>query len=599
MAFEFLGQTSPGSSVPDDEQENLENYQDEQANSEYAGAQAKSLAAQPQQQNPDAVKVAKAHATREKAYGNAYQTLQSALNRQASPDEVEGGGSGLPPVYDDDARDIGALQQRIVKDQGRTQAAAHADDLRVLAGRRTIPPDLSQSFNDAADQMLDAHVAANQLSQMKEPGAPLALSDQEKRAAAQKIPQVDQQYNALKEKLATAGELAKPAIYDQMNALKQERERLATASGTPDFQRMPLEGATQPDDISGSGVSEIDSLMNSVQAHRQDLVKQMEMIYRIVRAQGGDPVGAITPEHWPIAFAHMLNNLFPQQAPGILAEMNNAMTPKPAPEAPEPGDNTQAPQGEDGEDMERAQRGLAPVSPMDRMIQQRQNRMGQVWDELHQLKPFNSMWHVLGFVLTSLFTGPNAAAMIFSNMAKRGTLNGEMDRLFKETMTLYHTRNAQLEGEEMARHHAAMEKKQQAQVDEMKDYHKQYLNMRQAVPKGRDATLDALMSGMRGHMQNLSNLERMRADTENIASPMSGMKGYSKEDQQAAQKKLPGIHQALNLYRQKLEEQNGLIQKRIAQLTKTGDLSDEQMKDLSSKAFTMPPPVPGAPSQPD
>lgn len=413
-----------------------------------------------------------------------HEALKLSTDVDADISKAKAESEGIVNITPKDEDDLKGVIEKLGKKSERPSRLA--DDLRVIASRRTVDPFWSQKLLKAATLLDQADKADQYIEGLKKPGQPLAVTKQE---AVQGAASLRSQVDAQQTKLQGAGSLR---MQEQAPTLQRD---LAQAQRYEAFAQGDAGGHvdnTPPD---------FDSVLTANGWSKGDFLLRVSALQRQL---GANMSATIAPGAAGMAIASTLNTL---GAPGqmILAQMQRDV----ASGRQTPGGGTNPNQKPSGKpDM---------PDPYEARIRDREARFEQAYQELKQLKGFNSMWDVAFYCLFAMMMGPGPAALLFTNKAKRGQLEGELEMLQKEVEGLSRRQDSHRRMEEDARRYAAGR-----EFDERRFQHTQkkddfYMNLRQQSPAGKDQVLDSLMGGYRMWQDELDEAEKVLSNQFNFS----------------------------------------------------------------------------------
>lgn len=441
----------------------------------------------PQQEGPN-VKAQYNKASDQKRQGLT-EALKIATDVDAAGDQAALGGHqwGDPVLQAKDRDDL----KNVIENLGKAtvapaagagghevaSAAKFADDLRVIASRKTVDPAHSQKLLKAAALLDQAAQADKYIEGLRAPGQPLELTKQE---AGQSAARLGASLSSQQQTLQGAGALR---MEEQAPLMRQD---LANQQRLTDF-------------AGGAGGHLTDEPMDFNSALTASGWTKGDFMKRALGLQsefGLNLSAAISPGAAGLAIANMLKSM------GPVGQMLMVQMQKDA-----KGGQTTPGGGLDPNKKPGAE-GAAP-DPYEARIRDREMRFEQAFQELKQLKAFDSMWDVLFYVMFSVMMGPGPAAVLFTNKGKRGSLESELQMLQKEVEGLSRRQETHGRMQETARQHAAQQGNEDRRFKHMEKKDDFYMNLRQQHPAGKDPVLDNLMGGYRMWQDELDEAEKV------------------------------------------------------------------------------------------
>lgn len=433
-----------------------------------------SLPQQQVPQNDPKGKVKKAHADIQNAYGEAMKVLRES---PFVPPEHDPEGQAMNPTTDfnDLQKVMELVEQRGVMDPLKQTNKVEvnpiriADDLRTIAARKSVPPEYAKKLFSAADKLTRAYQAQGELEELRKPGQPLAITKPE---IAGRQAWLGSEIQKREEALKTAGMLRTPQLQEEMKKLREEEGRVAGAAQNPEF------GPPDPPDF--------DSTIKAAGMNRGTFLERAALAIQKMGAIQNDK---LHPGSFPIALRSVLSAMG-QAGDAVVKGFVDAAKPK-------PGDMTQKSPDQLAGKKPLHQSTGAEEDPYAQRIEDRQDEVMRAVRELKNLKTFDSTWKVVLFAVFSMVLGPGPAAVMFTNKAKRGELQFELEALQKDLDRLIRVGDQKRRYQEAARHHAVMEKQGQARIDQDKYMDDEYLKLRRETPRGKDPVADQLLGAYR------------------------------------------------------------------------------------------------------
>lgn len=430
------------------------------------------------------------------------EALKLSTDVDADIEKVKLENEGLVQITPKDENDLKGIIEKIGSKTERPSMLA--DDLRVIAARRTVSPVWSQKLLKAASMLDQADKADQYIEGLKKPGGPLAITQAEGQKHVDAFAgRIDQQ----KAGLAGAGSLrtaeAAPNLVQDERELAKRQENLAAigpvTDDPPDFNSV----------LTASGWTKGDFMKRAL-ALQSTLGLNMSQ--------------AIAPGAAGMAIANMLKSMgsVGQQLMGQMLKDS-----KRGQQAPGGGGDPNKKPGAEG-----------MPDPYEARIRDQEMQYQVAFKELKQLKAFDSMWDVVFYVLFSLMMGPGPAAVLFTNKGKRGQLQDELEMYQKEIDSLARRGESHRRMQEDARRYAADREFAERKFGHQVDKDEFYMKLRAESPAGKDQVLENLMGGYRLWQDELDEAEKV----------LSNQFSFSDQEIQAARQKraraLPNVQKA-------------------------------------------------------
>lgn len=382
---------------------------------------------------------------------------------------------GVVQITPKDTDDLKGVIEKIGNKS--TRPSLLADDLRVIAARKTVSPVWSQKLLKAASMLDQAEQADKYIEGLKQPGQPLELTKPE---AGQSAARLGASIQTQQEGLKGAGSLrtqeSAPLLRQDLNNQQRLTDFAGGEGGHLTNEPMDFNSA-----LTASGWTKGDFM-------KRALGLQSEF--------GLNLSAAIAPGAAGLAIANMLKSMGPV---GQMLMVQMQKDAKGGQTTPGGGLDPSKKPGAEG----------AMPDPYEARIRDREMRFEAAFQELKQLKAFDSMWDVLFYVMFSVMMGPGPAAVLFTNKGRRGSLESELQMLQKEVEGLSRRQETHGRMQEQARQHAAQQSNEDRRFKHMEKKDDFYMNLRQQSPAGKDPVLDNLMGGYRMWQDELDEAEKV------------------------------------------------------------------------------------------
>lgn len=494
--------TLPGS-VPGAAQEVPGDYgASKAAASEYADAQARNPRPEPADATHEFQK--KRAKLGDFAKNAALQGLDRLKARKQLDKEIQEN-SGLPGVADEYDFDYEGTKQRI--------GYSTPDKYGNILYQEAIKHYGGKDLDDILTPVEEAVQNYKRLTLQQQPQIAAQINQQ---LTAQDLPKRQAEAQRLDQEIAQAkDDLKIAATPRQAEKIKGDIQFLS--SQRSQVQLTPVEKAEMTGERPVDKELTFDHIWTAGGIPREEALKAMTEMSRIVKTHGIDLDDPVSPMTFPVLYANLIKDIFNKDtSERMLRDIQG-----PPRKQGEQGDLDKEVDQNAKMAADTVKRGLPNVS---QQIQQREARHEQVWQELAHSKNFRSVFDVIGFVLTSFLIGPRGAALFFSNMNKNGNLRHELDMLNHETAQLYRQQDSYVQMAQQARHYAVQSAYERDHLAETTRHNKameaqygmHYASARNAgkmfLDPQKQRTYEQLLQGERVWKDRWNELNKMAAD---------------------------------------------------------------------------------------